>query len=106
MSFATTDTIVAVATPPGRGGIGIVRLSGPEARGIAQTLLTHDGPLQPRHATFTKARLQAPCYGAQGGPEALDGPDITDASNLPRGSQQPDTGERADVPRGRLTSDP
>ncbi len=25
------ETIVAVATPPGRGGIGIVRLSGPEA---------------------------------------------------------------------------
>ncbi len=29
------DTIVAIATPPGRGGIGIVRLSGPAACGIA-----------------------------------------------------------------------
>jgi len=33
------DTIVAIATPPGRGGIGVVRLSGPEARSIAQPML-------------------------------------------------------------------
>jgi tRNA modification GTPase len=33
-----TDTIAAVATPPGRGGIGIVRLSGPFAPVIAQRL--------------------------------------------------------------------
>ncbi|AFL90525.1 tRNA modification GTPase trmE [Terriglobus roseus DSM 18391] len=32
-------TIVAIATPPGRGGIGIVRLSGPSAIAIAQELL-------------------------------------------------------------------
>jgi len=33
------DTIVAVATPPGRGGIGVVRLAGPEARAIAGPML-------------------------------------------------------------------
>ncbi len=33
------DTIAAISTPPGRGGIGIVRLSGPDARRIAQTML-------------------------------------------------------------------
>ncbi|MGA2904842.1 MAG: tRNA uridine-5-carboxymethylaminomethyl(34) synthesis GTPase MnmE [Candidatus Korobacteraceae bacterium] len=33
------DTIVAIATPPGRGGIGVVRLSGPEARDIARPML-------------------------------------------------------------------
>jgi tRNA modification GTPase len=33
------DTIVAVATPPGRGGIGVVRLAGPQARAIAQPML-------------------------------------------------------------------
>jgi tRNA modification GTPase len=33
------DTIAAIATPPGRGGIGIVRVSGPQARTIAQALL-------------------------------------------------------------------
>jgi len=33
------DTIVAIATPPGRGGLGIVRLSGSEARRIAEEIL-------------------------------------------------------------------
>jgi tRNA modification GTPase len=33
------DTIVAIATPPGRGGIGVVRLAGPEARAIACSML-------------------------------------------------------------------
>ena len=33
------DTIVAIATPPGRGGIGVVRLAGPEARAIAGRML-------------------------------------------------------------------
>ena len=29
MGFAPDDTIVAIATPPGRGGIGVVRIAGP-----------------------------------------------------------------------------
>jgi tRNA modification GTPase len=33
------DSIAAVSTPPGRGGIGIVRISGPEARAIAEKIL-------------------------------------------------------------------
>ncbi len=33
-----TETIVAIATPPGRGGVGVVRVSGPAARGIALAL--------------------------------------------------------------------
>jgi len=32
------DTIVAVSTPPGRGGIGVVRLSGPQAKAAALSL--------------------------------------------------------------------
>ena len=43
-------TIVAVATPPGRGGIGIVRLSGPDAVHIAEQLAGL--PLKPRIATY------------------------------------------------------
>jgi tRNA modification GTPase len=39
------DTIVAVSTPPGRGGIGIVRLSGPAAIDIASGLLRLRRPL-------------------------------------------------------------
>lgn len=34
----TQDTIVAIATPPGEGGIGVVRLSGEQALAIADTL--------------------------------------------------------------------
>lgn len=37
------DTIAAVSTPPGRGGIGIVRLSGPNARAIAESMLRFPG---------------------------------------------------------------
>lgn len=33
------DTIVAVATPPGRGGVGVVRLSGPDAQRVLRALL-------------------------------------------------------------------
>ena len=53
--FATDDTIVAIATPPGRGGIGVVRISGPSAAEIAHGLLALRGPLQARHATFARA---------------------------------------------------
>src|SRR6188508_178999 len=50
--FSTDDTIVAIATPPGRGGIGVVRLSGPAAAKIACTLTGREG-FEPRHATLT-----------------------------------------------------
>lgn len=50
--FSTSDTIVAIATPPGRGALGVVRLSGPDAQRIAEVLLGRDRPLEPRQATF------------------------------------------------------
>src|SRR5215471_13967727 len=47
-----TDTIVAAATPPGRGGVGVVRVSGPKAPELAAVLL---GELPaPRRATFAR----------------------------------------------------
>lgn len=46
------DTIVATATPPGRGGVGIVRVSGPKVPEIAAVVL---GELPPaRRATFAR----------------------------------------------------
>ena len=39
----TGDTIAAVSTPPGRGGIGIVRISGGDARAIAEKILRFPG---------------------------------------------------------------
>jgi tRNA modification GTPase len=52
--FSPDDTIVAIATPPGAGGIGIVRISGSEASRVAAALINRKTPLQPRVATFTK----------------------------------------------------
>jgi tRNA modification GTPase len=48
------DTIAAISTPPGRGGIGVVRLSGPGARSIAEAILSFTSP--PSWRTWT-ARL-------------------------------------------------
>ena len=42
------DPIIALATPPGRGAVGIVRVSGAQLQPWAQSLLAR--PLQPRHA--------------------------------------------------------
>jgi tRNA modification GTPase len=50
--FSTTDTIVAIATPAGRGGLGVVRVSGPDACRVASVLLRRATPLEPRRATF------------------------------------------------------
>src|ERR1035437_5736900 len=44
------DTIAAIATPPGRAGLGIMRLSGAEARRIAESILQLPGPLESWHA--------------------------------------------------------
>jgi tRNA modification GTPase len=52
VTFTETDTIVAAATPPGRGGIGVVRVSGPAVPRIGAALL---GRLpEPRHAAFER----------------------------------------------------
>jgi tRNA modification GTPase len=52
--MAHADTIVAAATPPGRGGVGIVRVSGPKVPEYAAVLL---GELpQPRRATIAAFR--------------------------------------------------
>jgi len=64
------DTIVAIATPPGRGGIGVVRLSGPEALTIAEPMLRLKHPLEPARAVF--GELIEPC-GAGAPPRAARG---------------------------------
>lgn len=46
-----SDTITAIATPPGRGGVGIVRVSGSLAYGIAEKII-HHLPIQPRRAYY------------------------------------------------------
>jgi tRNA modification GTPase len=80
MSDTTCDTIAAIATAPGRGGIGIVRVSGPGCRDVAREV-TGDCP-RPRVAALR------PFLGADGaaidegivlffaGPRSLTGEDM------------------------------
>jgi tRNA modification GTPase len=53
-SMHLDDTIVAIATPPGRGGIGVVRLSGAAACDIARPMLRlpHGCDFEPGRAQF------------------------------------------------------
>jgi tRNA modification GTPase len=46
------ETIAAISTSPGRGGIGIVRLSGSRARAIAEGMVRLSRPLKPGRARF------------------------------------------------------
>jgi tRNA modification GTPase len=75
-----SDTIVAPATPPGRGGIGIVRVSGAAAAAIVLGLLGRK--LAPRHATlvdFLDADGEAIDAGIAlwfPGPESFTGEDV------------------------------
>ena len=52
------DTIVAVSTPPGRGGIGVVRLSGPQASEIVSKILKFSDDFSWRPWTAALAQLQ------------------------------------------------
>jgi len=85
--FSVDDSIVAVATPPGRGGIGIVRISGPAVHDIARAILTHCRPLAPRLATYTRVRHAASAANADEvvatffpGPHSYTGQDVLEIS--------------------------
>jgi len=78
--FSTEDTIVAIATPPGRGGIGIVRLSGPAAPAIAASLLQLKTPLAARHATFARTAGDQVVATHFPAPHSYTGEDIVEIS--------------------------
>lgn len=75
-----TDTIAAIATATGRGGVGIVRVSGPKARLVAEQLLKIK--LQPRHAHYCDFSSRSGDVLDQGialffpGPNSFTGEDI------------------------------
>jgi tRNA modification GTPase len=52
--YSPDDTIVAIATAAGRGGIGVVRISGPAACAMAAVISDRVDPLEPRRATLTR----------------------------------------------------
>jgi len=83
--FSPADTIVAIATPPGRGGIGIVRLSGPSAASVA-CALTGRSSFDPRHATFARVNDPDGCPVDEvivtyfPGPRSYTGDDLVEIS--------------------------
>ena len=62
VNTGTSATIAAIATAPGRGGVGIIRLSGDKAYAIAKSITGTE--LTPRHAHF--------CTFLSAGGERLD----------------------------------
>jgi tRNA modification GTPase len=89
------ETIVAIATPPGRGGIGVVRLAGPEARAIAAPMLRLKHELEPGRAIF--GELVEPCSAETlvRGPAAGQVTARTGIS-VPHGVDQPPHEDRID----------
>jgi tRNA modification GTPase len=57
--FSPEDTIVAIATPAGRGGVGVVRVSGPDALRVAGSLSDRTAPLEPRRATLVRVMAKS-----------------------------------------------
>jgi tRNA modification GTPase len=83
--YSPDDTIVAIATPPGRGGLGVVRVSGPDAHRVALELTGRVARFQPRHATLARVALAAgaadqvilTCFEA---PHSYTGEDVVEIS--------------------------
>lgn len=75
-----TDTIAAVATATGRGGVGIVRVSGPSAADIAQAITrTHLTPRQAHYLPFYDSQGQELDRGIAllfKGPHSFTGEDV------------------------------
>lgn len=74
------DTIAAVATPPGRGGVGMVRVSGPAAGNIAAALIGHlPKPRRAEYVPFRDADGAAIDHGLAlffPGPHSFTGEDV------------------------------
>jgi tRNA modification GTPase len=63
------DTIVAVATPPGKGGLGVVRLSGPQSLEMASKLFRPSGG---KPCAFVPRRLYLGDIAIEGGSKVID----------------------------------
>jgi tRNA modification GTPase len=87
------DTIVAIATPPGRGGIGVVRLAGPRAREIAEPMLRLKHAMEPGRAVF--AELIEPDANVAS-IEEVKTPTLTAKIAVRMGHPQPSTRESRD----------
>lgn len=76
------ETITAIATPPGKGGVGVIRLSGPEALAIGEKL--SQKALKPRLATYAHFKDQEQDVVDSGlaiyfaGPNSFTGEDVVE----------------------------
>ena len=83
--FSSDDTIVAIATPHGRGGIGVVRLSGPAALEVGVAITGHSTRFEPRHATLTRVVVEGRAIDRAvatffPGPHSYTGEDVVEVS--------------------------
>ena len=83
--YSPSDTIVAIATPPGRGGIGVVRVSGPAVRDVAAALAGSALSLEPRRATLAAvhaggARIDRAVLTLFPSPHSYTGEDVLEIS--------------------------
>ena len=81
LSVNLDDTIVAIATAPGRGGIGVVRLAGPDARSIAASMLRLKHELAPGCVVFGElvepSEFSEPCgRGRNAREDAASDPEV------------------------------
>lgn len=83
--YSPDDTIVAIATPPGRGGIGVVRVSGPASADAVRAVLREPVDLPPRHATLASVKGASGCLDHVlatrfPGPASYTGEDVVELS--------------------------
>jgi tRNA modification GTPase len=78
--FSTDDTIVAIATPQGRGGIGVVRISGADAERIARALAEHQQSFVARVATFARVADDHVLVTYFPSPHSYTGEDVVEIS--------------------------
>jgi tRNA modification GTPase len=81
------ETVVAISTPPGRGGIGIVRLSGPASLSIAEPMLRLRNPLAHGQARFadlldleTQEKLDEAVITFFAAPHSYTGEDVVEVA--------------------------
>lgn len=80
--MANTDTIAAIATPPGRGGVGVIRISGPAALKIGERLAAK--PLVARKAVYANFKDDSETTLDSGlaiyfaGPKSFTGEDVVE----------------------------
>ena len=82
MSSETIETIVAIATPPGKGGVGVIRLSGPNALALGRAMIGRDLPQRKAvFAHFKDVQQQTVDSGLAiffKGPKSFTGEDVVE----------------------------